>query len=177
VHLGLNYLLAGLLSVGGMALLGLLMERFLFRRLFGQFLASLVMSLGVLLAIEGLCWMFFGITGQAIPAIFPGVVRVLGATVSRQRLVVILGGLVLIGALFLFIRYTRTGRAIRAVEQNPDGAVLQGIDPRVTRRLRAELRPERPAAVSQRPSCRWTNMGHMPLLKGLVIIVLGGMGA
>jgi len=141
-----------------MALLGLLMERFLFRRLFGQFLASLVMSLGVLLAIEGLCWMFFGITGQAIPAIFPGVVRVLGATVSRQRLVVILGGLVLIGALFLFIRYTRTGRAIRAVEQNPDGAVLQGIDihevTRVVFALSFALSAWPPC--SRRPSCRWT---------------------
>lgn len=180
VALGLNYFLAGLLAVAAMALLGVLMERFLFRRLFGQFLPSLVMSLGVLLAIEGVCWMLFGITGQAVPAVFPGVVRVLGASVSRQRLVVILGGLVLIAALFLFIRYTRAGKAIRAVEQNPEGAVLQGIDVHEVTRLVFVLSFALSAlgAVLAAPILPVDpNMGQMPLLKGLVVIVLGGMGS
>lgn len=180
VAFGLNYALSGLLAVAGMAVLGLLMERFLFRRLFGQFLASLVMSLGVLLAVEGVCWMLFGITGQAIPSVFPGVVRVLGAAVSKQRLVVILGGLALIGALFLFIRYTRAGRAIRAVEQNPDGAILQGIDIAEVTRLVFMLSfgLSGLAAVLAAPILPVDpSMGHMPLLKGLVIIVLGGMGS
>ncbi len=180
VALGLNYALAGLIAVGGMALLGLLMERFLFRRLFGQFLPSLVMSLGVLLTIEGVCWMLFGITGQAIPSVLPGVVRVLGATVSKQRLVVILGGLVLIAALFVFIRYTRAGRAIRAVEQNPDGAILQGIEIADVTRLvfMLSFALSGLAAVLAAPILPVDpNMGQMPLLKGLVIIVLGGMGS
>ncbi len=180
VALGLNYALAGLIAVGGMAVLGLLMERFLFRRLFGQFLPSLVMSLGVLLTIEGVCWMMFGITGQAIPSVLPGVVRVLGATVSKQRLVVILGGLVLIAALFVFIRYTRAGRAIRAVEQNPDGAILQGIEIADVTRLvfMLSFALSGVAAVLAAPILPVDpNMGQMPLLKGLVIIVLGGMGS
>lgn len=180
VHLGLDYVLAGLVSVLGIAFLGLVMERVLFRRLFGQFLPSLVMSLGVLLAVEGVCWMFFGITGQAVPAVLPGVVKVLGATVSKQRVVVILGGLVLIAALFCFIRYTRTGRAIRAVEQNPEGAILQGIEihdvTRVVFMLSFALSGI--AAVLAAPILPVDpNMGQMPLLKGLVIIVLGGMGS
>lgn len=180
VAFGLNYALSGLLAVAGMAILGLLMERFLFRRLFGQFLPSLVMSLGVLLTIEGVCWMLFGITGQAIPSVFPGVVRMLGATVSKQRLVVILGGLVLIAALFLFIRYTRWGRAIRAVEQNPEGAILQGIDISEVTRLvfMLSFALSGLAAVLAAPILPVDpNMGQMPLLKGLVIIVLGGMGS
>ncbi len=180
VHFGLNYFVSGLVAVAGMALLGILMERLLFRRLFGQFLPSLVMSLGVLLAIEGICWMFFGITGQAIPSVLPGVVRVLGATVSKQRLIVIFGGLVLIVALFLFIRYTKAGKAIRAVEQNPEGALLQGIDIReVTRTVFVlSFALSGIAAVLAAPMLPVDpNMGQMPLLKGLVIIVLGGMGS
>ncbi len=180
VHLGLNYFLAGLLSVAAIAVLGLVMERLLFRRLFGQFLPSLVMSLGVLLAIEGLCWMLFGITGQAVPAVFPGVVRLMGAVVSKQRLVVIAGGLLLIGALFLFIRYTRLGKAIRAVEQDPEGAILQGIDVHeVTRAVfMLSFGLSALAAVLAAPILPIDpGMGQMPLLKGLVIIVLGGMGS
>lgn len=180
VGLGLNYVLAGSLAVGSMALLGLLMERFLFRRLVGQFLPSLVMSLGVLLAIEGICWLFFGITSQAIPPVTRGVVRFLGVFVSGQRLVVITGGLVLIGALFLFIRFTRAGKAIRAVEQEPEGALLQGIDIRDVTRLVFVLSfvLSGLAAVLAAPLLPVDpNMGQMPLLKGLVIIVLGGMGS
>ena len=180
VGFGLNYFAAGLLSVAGMAGLGLVMERFLFRRLFGQFLPSLVMSLGLLLAIEGACWMRFGITSQAVPAMLPGVVHVLGASVSQQRVVVIAGGLVLIGALFLFIRFTRAGKAIRAVEQEPEGAVLQGIDIHDVTRLVfvVSFVLSGLAAVLAAPILPIDpNMGEMPLLKGLVIIVLGGMGS
>ncbi len=180
VGLGMNYFLAGLLSVGGMALLGLLMERFLFRRLFGQFLPSLVMSLGVLLAVEGTCWLFFGITSQAVPPLAWGIVRFLGASVSGQRLVVIGGGLVLIAGLFLFIRFTRPGKAIRAVEQDPEGALLQGIDIQDVTRLVfvVSFVLSGLAAVLAAPILPVDpNMGQMPLLKGLVIIVLGGMGS
>ncbi len=103
VELGLHYFLAGALSIVATALLGVVMERFLFRRLLGQFLPSLVMSLGLLLAIEGAVWLRFGIISKAIPGIFPGTFGVFGASVSYERLVVIIGGLIVIGGLFLFM--------------------------------------------------------------------------
>jgi branched-chain amino acid transport system permease protein len=180
VWLGLHYVVAGLGAVLAMAGLGILMERLFFRRLRGQFLASLVMSLGLLLAIEGLAWMNFGIISQAVPPIFPGVVRFLGASVSWERLVVIAGGLVLIAALLGLIRFTRLGRAIRAVEQDPEGAVLQGIDlDDVTRWVFIlSFALTALAAVLVAPMLALDpNIGHTPLLKGLVIIVLGGMGS
>ncbi len=180
VTLGLNYFLAGFLSVMAMAVLGLVLERLFFRRLRGQFLPSLVMSLGLLLAIEGIAWLNFGIVSQAVPPVFPGVVRFLGASVSRERLVIIGGGLVLIAGLFLFIRYTRAGKAIRAVEQDPEGAVLQGIDLDDVTRMVFVVSFVLTAlgAVLVAPTIAIDpSIGETPLLKGLVIIVLGGMGS
>jgi branched-chain amino acid transport system permease protein len=180
VSLGLNYFLAGLLSVMSMAVLGLVLERLFFRRLRGQFLPSLVMSLGLLLAIEGIAWLNFGIVSQAVPPVFPGVVRFLGASVSQERLVIIGGGLILIAGLFLFIRYTRAGKAIRAVEQDPEGAVLQGIDLDDMTRLVfvVSFVLTALAAVLVAPTIAIDpSIGETPLLKGLVIIVLGGMGS
>ena len=180
VSLGLNYVLAGLLSVMAMAVLGLVMERLFFRRLRGQFLPSLVMSLGLLLAIEGIAWLNFGIVSQAVPPVFPGVVRFLGASVSRERLVIVAGGLVLIAGLFLFIRYTRAGKAIRAVEQDPEGAALQGIDLDDVTRLVfvVSFVLTALAAVLVAPTLALDpSIGETPLLKGLVIIVIGGMGS
>jgi branched-chain amino acid transport system permease protein len=180
VSLGLNYILASLLSVMAIAVLGVVMERLFFRRLRGQFLPSLVMSLGLLLVIEGVAWLNFGIVSQAVPPVFPGVVQFLGASVSKERLVIIAGGLVLIAGLFLFIRYTRAGKAIRAVEQDPEGAVLQGIDLDDVTRLVfiVSFVLTALAAVLVAPTLALDpSIGETPLLKGLVIIVLGGMGS
>lgn len=180
VEVGLNYFLAGALSIGATALLGILMERFLFRRLLGQFLPSLVMSLGLLLAIEGAVWLRFGIISKAIPSVFRGTVNVLGASVSYERLVVIGGGLLLIGGLFLFIRRTKAGKAIRAVEQNREAAILQGIEISGICRLVFIVSFALSAAAAFLVSPMLVidpNIGHTPLLKGLVIIVLGGMGS
>jgi branched-chain amino acid transport system permease protein len=180
VVLGLNYFLAGLISVMVMAVLGIVLERLFFRRLRGQFLPSLVMSLGLLLTIEGLAWLNFGIVSQAVPSVFPGVVRFLGASVSKERLVIIVGGLVLIAALFVFIRYTKAGKAIRAVEQDPEGAMLQGIDLDDVTRLVfiVSFMLTAAAAVLVAPTLALDpSIGETPLLKGLVIIVLGGMGS
>jgi branched-chain amino acid transport system permease protein len=180
VEVGLNYFLAGALSIGATALLGILMERFLFRRLLGQFLPSLVMSLGLLLAIEGAVWLRFGIISKAIPSVFRGTVNVLGALVSYERLVVIGGGLLLIGGLFLFIRHTKAGKAIRAVEQDREAAILQGIEITGICRLVFIVSFALSAAAAFLVSPMLVidpNIGHTPLLKGLVIIVLGGMGS
>jgi branched-chain amino acid transport system permease protein len=180
VELGLHYFLAGALSIGATALLGILMERLFFRRLLGQFLPSLVMSLGLLLAIEGAVWLRFGIISKAIPTVFPGTFKVLGASVTYERLVVILGGFLLIGGLFVFIRHTKAGKAIRAVEQDREAAILQGIEiPQVCRLVFiVSFGLSAAAAFLVSPMLVIDpNIGHTPLLKGLVIIVLGGMGS
>ena len=180
VELGIHYLLSGAISIAATALLGVVMERFLFRRLLGQFLPSLVMSLGLLLAIEGAVWLRFGIISKAIPGIFPGTFGVFGASVSYERLVVIIGGLLLVGGLFLFIRHTKAGRAIRAVEQDREAAILYGIEISAICRLVFIVSFGLSAAAAFLVSPMLVidpNIGHTPLLKGLVIIVLGGMGS
>lgn len=180
VELGLNYFLSGALSIIGVAGLGILMERFLFRRLLGQFLPSLIMSLGLLLAIEGAVWLRFGIISKAVSSPFRGMVRFWGVAISYERLVVIIGGLILIGGLFLFIRHTKAGKAIRAVEQDREAAILQGIEITSICRLVFIVSFGLSAAAAFLISPMLVidpNMGHTPLLKGLVIITLGGMGS
>jgi branched-chain amino acid transport system permease protein len=180
VEWGLNYFLSGAIAIAATAGLGILMERFLFRRLLGQFLPSLMMSLGLLMAIEGAVWLRFGIISKAIPTVFRGTFKVFGATVSYERLVVIIGGLLLIGGLFFFIRHTKAGKAIRAVEQDREAAILHGIEISSICRLVFIMSFALSAAAAFLVSPMLVidpNIGHIPLLKGLVIIVLGGMGS
>ncbi len=179
-EMGMGYFLSGAISIAATAGLGILMERFFFRRLLGQFLPSLVMSLGLLLAIEGAVWLRFGIISKAVPSPFRGLVKFWGATVSYERVAVILGGLLLIGGLFLFIRHTKAGKAIRAVEQDREAAILHGIEITKICRLVFMVSFALSAAAAFLVSPMMVidpNIGHTPLLKGLVIIVLGGMGS
>lgn len=180
VEMGLDYFLSGAVAIIGTAGLGVVMERFLFRRLLGQFLPSLVMSLGLLLALEGAVWLRFGIISKAVPSPFRGLVKFWGASVSYERLVVIFGGLLLIGGLFLFIRHTKAGKAIRAVEQDREAAILHGIEITKICRLVFIVSFGLSAAAAFLVSPMLVidpTIGHTPLLKGLVIIVLGGMGS
>jgi len=138
------------------------------------------MSLGLLLAIEGGVWLRFGIISKAVPSPFRGMVKFLGASVSYERLVVIIGGLLLIGGLFIFIRHTKAGKAIRAAEQDREAAILHGIE--ITKICRlvfiVSFSLSAAAAFLVTPMLVIDpNIGHTPLLKGLVIIVLGGMGS
>src|SRR5439155_749801 len=111
---------------------------------------------------------------------FSGVVRLVGLVISVERVVVTLSAIVLIAALYLFLRWSRPGRAMRAVAQDPDAAALQGVNIDAASALGfgvgcalaggaggllAPLFAVSPA------------MGALPVVKAFIIIIVGGMGS
>ena len=50
-----------------------------------------------------------------------------GVVISLQRLYLIVGAVILLGGLWLFLKRTRFGWALRACAQDPEAAALQGI--------------------------------------------------
>lgn len=70
-----------------------------------------------------------GANPQAFPKMLPEKIIELGATrISYENILIFLGTIVLIGAMFLFIKKTRLGLAIRAVSQSGDVALMMGIN-------------------------------------------------
>src|SRR5437899_5597157 len=65
---------------------------------------------------------------KPVPSAFSGVVRLVGLVLSVERLVVSLSAIVLIVALYLFVRVSRPGRAMRAGAQDPEAAALQRVN-------------------------------------------------
>ncbi|MDX8443328.1 branched-chain amino acid ABC transporter permease [Mesorhizobium australafricanum] len=178
--LGWNYFTA--LAAAGLLLAacGVLLEVALFSRFHGRLLEGAVMALGVGLFVEAAAWIVFGGTPQSVGTPFPGVWNVGGIILHKHRIFVMLASAVLVGLLYLFVDYTRYGRAMRAMQQNAYAARLQGID--VTRisiltfglggalaglagGLMAPLQKMLP------------DMGAGPLLLAFVVIILGGMGS
>ena len=125
---GLNYGLALLGAALCVGLLGIAMDRVFFQPLRGQVIPSLVVALGLQLLISAVALLIFGEKDFSIASPFSGTTVIGNLTMANERLFVIMISAVLIGALFLFMRYTKLGLAVRAVPQNMEAATLQGIN-------------------------------------------------
>src|SRR5206468_598136 len=107
---------------------GVSSELLIFHHLRGRALNAFIVSLGLLWVMQAGAQLAFGVLDKPVPSAFSGVVRVFGLVMSVERVVVTLSAIVLIAALYLFLRWSRPGRAMRAVAQDPDAAALQGVN-------------------------------------------------
>jgi branched-chain amino acid transport system permease protein len=100
--------------------------------------------------------------------------------VPKDRIAAVVVAVVLSLILYLFLRLTRYGQAMVASAQSPEGAILQGIGPDKMSALSMAIGCALAAAGGTLAGSLFTLspfMGLLPLIKGLTIIVLGGMGS
>jgi branched-chain amino acid transport system permease protein len=180
VSLGLNFFLAlgiSTLLIGG---LGILLERLCFRPFRGQPDSALIISIGLILVLQNVVLSIAGGTPRSYSSPFSGVLHILGTSISWQRLSIILIGFGLLVFLFLFVRMTKTGQAMLAISQDRDGAALQGINinriSAVAMFLGCGLAAIGGALVGSLFSISPT-MGSFALMKGIAVIILGGLGS
>jgi branched-chain amino acid transport system permease protein len=106
-------------------------------------------------------------------------VNVLGATVALNRLVAFLGACALAGAIFLVLRYTRVGAALRAITIDPVAAGLVGINVRrfsaLTFAAGGALAATSGMLVSTFISFSATS-GVEYTLKALIVVIMAGVG-
>ena len=180
VGLGLNFLLAlviAMLLVGGF---GILLERIFFRPFRGQPDRAMVTSIGLILILQNVVLSIAGGNPRSYISPFRGVLHILGISMSWERLVIVLIGLVLLLALFFYIRMTKTGQAMLAISQDRVGAALQGINidrlSAVAMFLGCALAAIAGVLVGALFSISPT-MGSFALMKGIAVIILGGLGS
>jgi len=120
-------ILAGAAAIG---LLGLLMERFFLRRLEGQVLAQVLLTMGFALVFQDLAMLIWGGDTESIPVppLLGGSLRagVLAFPVYRLFLVGVAAAVG--GALWFFQERTRAGAMIRAAVDDGEMAEGVGID-------------------------------------------------
>jgi branched-chain amino acid transport system permease protein len=106
---------------------GMIIERIVIRPVENApILATVVVTIGLLLIFNALAGWLFTYTLQEFPSPFPD--RTLfGALMTTRDLGVIGVTLAMLVALFVFFRFTATGLAMRAAAQNPESARLCGI--------------------------------------------------
>src|SRR5215207_487296 len=129
LNLGINFWLAALLSGLAMAAIGAVIERFLLRRLEGQILPQVLLTLGFAFIIADVCLMVW--TGDpwqpATPAYLRGAVQAFGLFFPLYRLVILAVAVAVAVALWVLVDWTRLGAMIRAGVDDPQIARVVGI--------------------------------------------------
>jgi len=175
-----NFALSLVLCAAAISLMGIFFQRYLYKPLHYELLNVLIIAAGAGIALRSAAWIVFGPIARDISTVFPGMIRILGAPLSMERAVAALICVALTGALYLFLYKTKTGKAIRAVEQDREAAEVLGI------------RIDRIYVIVFIASCSLAavagaftgmlfavepEMGSEPLMKCIIIIMVGGMGS
>ena len=179
---GFNYWIAILISMAAVAVLGMVVERFLFRPLAdAPHLSSFLAALGVIIILENLAVLFWGGDWKRFPFLpYEEIINIMGFSMTLQRLLVIVVSLFIMVFLQLFISYTKLGSSIEAVAEDSEAARLVGININRARLLSFGISSALAAAAASLVAPVYAvspGMGFLPLLKAFVAIIIGGMGS
>ena len=177
-----NPLLAVLMAVIFCMLLGICIEKVAYKPLRGASpLAVLITAIGVSYLLQSLAQIIFGSANKMVTVYDFGSIKFLGVTVQVSALVTLAVTVVVMIALTLFVKYTRTGRAMIAVSEDKGAAQLMGINVdkiiTITFAIGSAL-----AALAglfyllKAPSISST-LGAMPGIKAFTAAVIGGIGS
>ncbi|MBU2648731.1 branched-chain amino acid ABC transporter permease [bacterium] len=180
-NIGLGYWPALLLSVIVLGLVGMAMERIVYRPLKdAPHINAFIAAIGALLFLESLALVVWGPQGLRINNPYPQIYNVMGITIGLQRLLVIIGTAILILMLHLFLKKTLMGTTIEAVAQNREGAMLNGINVNRVSGITFFISSATAAVAASFLSPIFMlspAMGAILGMKAFIIVILGGMGS
>ena len=194
IWLGTNIFVAIPLAFIVTALIGLLIERVVVRRLYGRLLDTLLATWGIAILIQqavrlefGLS--FFGIHIQglgpglqnvSVPEMLQGTVSIGGADINRYRLFIIVVTAVLAFLTWFIIYRTTMGTQVRAIIRNPKMAAACGIDVTRVNALTFALGSGLAGVAGVMMSGFKTvfpDMGTPMVVDGFLVVVMGGVGS
>lgn len=182
-ELGLPFPVMALGAIAGTAVAGVVLERLLIRPLLTRDNAVLMVAITsiagatFLVSAVQLIW---GPRVKQLPSIASGTIELASTAIGVQDVVIAIvapGVLLLVAA---FLRWTKLGSAIRAVEQNRDLARLVGIRPGRVYTLTLALSGALAGVAGVLLGAIVTitpTMGADPLLKAFIVVVFGGLGS
>ncbi|MCA8906564.1 MAG: branched-chain amino acid ABC transporter permease [Rhodospirillaceae bacterium] len=169
-----------LIAIAVVGVAGAAIEWVVVRPLRTDELSSMIATLGVSVVLQNGALMFFGASPRPMPDVVSGLVHLGPAIFSASRIFVIVAATVVIGAFWLFMQKSRTGRAMRAVAQDQEAALLQGVD--VERifpfAFAIGVVLAAVAGVLMAPVFSVSPfVGATPMLKAFIVVILGGLGS
>jgi len=194
IWLGTNIFVAVPLAFIVTALLGLLIERVVVRRLYGRLLDTLLATWGIAILIQQAVRLEFGLSffgvhiqglgpglqNVSVPAVLQGTFSIAGADINRYRTFIILVTAVLALATWFLIYRTPAGTQVRAIIRNPRMAAACGIDVTRVNALTFAFGSGLAGIAGVMMSGFKTvfpDMGTSMVVDGFLVVVMGGVGS
>jgi branched-chain amino acid transport system permease protein len=160
--------------------LSFLFERFLYRRWSGLSRIQLLCAIALFFLLANLAILFWTAKSKIFPPYLKGSVKFAGVILSYQRIMVVAIAAILFVAVYLFIQNTKIGKAIRAASQDREAAAVVGINIHTVHSVVFVIGGILSATASVLISPLYSvfpAMGDLPLIKSLVVVILGGFGS
>lgn len=182
-YLGVNYWVGLILAPVMVGLFGILMERFMLRRLYHlDHLYGLLLTFGLALILEGLFRQMYGVSGLSypIPEIFQGGVNLGFMFLPYYRAWVIVASLSVCMATWYVIERTKLGSYLRAATEKPELLQAFGVNVplMITLTFGYGVALAGFAGVLAAPIYQVTPvMGSNLIIVVFAVVVIGGMGS
>jgi branched-chain amino acid transport system permease protein len=180
---GLNPYLLLFATVPILLLFGIAVQRLAFRPVLGSHkLNEIFLSIGLIYIFQNSVAIIWGSDYQSIRSPFESVVITLGSfSLPLDYLIIIAATILILIGLFVLLRRTRLGLALRATSQNRKAAMLSGINVERMDMIAFGLG----AALAGAAGTLWAvsgqvfdpYMGSVPAVKAFAIVILGGLGS
>lgn len=182
LRLGFHYLVSIPLGIAGAAIIGLIIEKIVFRPLrSAPKLSMMTVSLGLSFTLLNAALIIFGPEAWEYSSPYNAKILKVGSfNLSEQRLMVIILSIGLMVLLHLIISRTAMGKAIRASAQDFEVAWMLGIDPNRISRFVFLIGSALAGAAGVLIAPVLTVMpfiGETALIKAFIIVVIGGFGS
>jgi len=194
IWLGTNIFIAIPLAFIVTALLGLLIERVVVRRLYGRLLDTLLATWGIAILIQQAVRLEFGLSffgvhiqglgpglqNVSVPEYLQGTFSIAGADINPYRTFIILVTAILALATWFIIYRTSLGTQVRAIIRNPKMAAACGIDVTRINALTFAFGSGLAGVAGVMMSGFKTvfpDMGTPMVVDGFLVVVMGGVGS
>ncbi|MFX1553426.1 MAG: branched-chain amino acid ABC transporter permease [Promethearchaeota archaeon] len=177
---GINPIICIAIALVALFFLGLIIHRSLVERVIGKpMLSSLMLTFGVSILIWNTAQAIFTTNIKAV-SYFGASITFLGVNIAKSYILGFGIAVLLVVALFAFLKFSKWGKAIRATSQNDEVAMVCGIDTKKVRTLAFALGAAFAGSAGGVVAMTWfifPQMGFNYLAKAFAIIVLGGLGS
>lgn len=130
-HLGLDPVASLVVSMPALFLAGMVLQRVLIRRVLGLGdMPQIFLTFALSLLLINVALLLFTADYRTVHTSYSDLsIRIGPVYVGVARLIAFIVAILLTGALEIFLRVTDLGKAMRAASQNPEVAMLMGINP------------------------------------------------
>lgn len=174
---------AVLAAMAATAVMGYVFERFIILPVYGQHLKQILTTMGGLIIVEQLIYVFWGPNQLYAPKpeALRGAIVIAGAAIEKYRLLAVVVGLILFAAMSYVMAKTRVGLMVRAGVENPE--MVEALGYRIKRLFVLVFMAG--SALAGLGGVMWglyqevitAEIGSQVMIMVFIVVIIGGLGS